>query len=92
MPKKARSDSMEERLRKLGARLDELIRRAEKTGDYAKKINMAEVLRQKAEVEKKLKELRLPARQAWKEIQDGFQTAWDDVRGAFSRAKGKFEK
>jgi hypothetical protein len=92
MSRKVKSNSMEERLGRLGARLDELMRRAEKTGDYAKKINTAEILRQKAEVEKKLKELRLPARRAWKEIQDGFSTAWDEVRGAFTRAKGKFGK
>jgi hypothetical protein len=92
MPKKAKNDSMEERLGRLGARLDELIRGAEKTGDYAKKINMEEILRQKSEVEKKLKALRVPARQAWNDIQDGFRTAWDDVRGAFSRAKDKFKK
>jgi hypothetical protein len=83
---------MEAKLRALGARLDDLIEQARRTGEYAKKINVEELLRQKAEVERKLKELRGPAREAWREIEAGLEEAWSQIRGAAARAKDKFKK
>jgi hypothetical protein len=91
MPKK-KPDSMEERLRGLGAKLDDLLTQARKTKDYAAKINLEELLRQKAEVERKLTGLKGPAREAINEIQAGLNTAWKDVRDSLSRAKSKFKK
>jgi hypothetical protein len=92
VPKKAKPSSMEEQLRKLGAKLDDLIDHARKTSEFAKKINVEELLRQKAEVEKKMKDLKGPAREAWKEIETGLQGAWKQIRGAADRAKDKFKK
>jgi hypothetical protein len=91
MPKK-KSVSMEERLRGLGAKLDDLLAHAQKTKDYATKINLEELKRQKGQVERKLMELRGPAREAVTEIRAGLNTAWRDVRKSLSRAKGKFKK
>lgn len=83
---------MEEKLRRLGARLDELLVRAEQTRDYAAKINVNELRRQKDSVEKELKALRFPARRAWNDIQAGLEEAWEEVKKAFSRAKDEFKK
>ena len=83
---------MEERLRGLGARLDDLMETARKTKDYAAKINIDEIKRQKNEVERRLKEMRGPAREAWMEVRGGLDAAWKDVRGALNKAKAKFNK
>jgi hypothetical protein len=83
---------MEERLRALGARLDDLMESARKTKNYAAKINIDEIKRQKDEVERKLKELRGPAREAWVEVREGLSAAWNDVSGALNKAKAKFKK
>jgi hypothetical protein len=91
MPKK-NPDSMEERLRTVGARLDDLLANARKTKDYASKINLQEIQRQKDEVEKKLKGLRGPARAALAEVQKGIDAAWKDVAAALSRARKKFTR
>lgn len=90
MPKK--KDSMEERLRGLGAKLDDILAHAERTKDYATKINLEELKRQKDEVERKLVALKKPAREAISEIQAGLNTAWKDVRKSVGRAKAKFKK
>lgn len=92
MARKAKSNSMEEKLRKLGARLDDLIEHARRTQEFAKKINVEELIRQKAEVERKIKDLKGPAREAWKEIEAGFEGAWREIRGAAGRVKDKFKK
>lgn len=91
MPKK-KPESMEERLRILGARLDDIVEHAQKTKDYAAKINLEEVRRQKYEIEKKLKDLRGPAKAAWQEVEKGLNTAWKDVRTALDKARKKFDK
>ena len=83
---------MEQKLRTLGARLDELIDQARRTREYAKKINVEELVRQKGEVERKLRELQGPAREAWKEIEAGIEGAWRHIRGAAGRAKNKFKR
>jgi len=83
---------MEERLRALGARLDDLMAKARETKDYASKINIEEIKRQKDDIEKRLKELRGPAQEAWTEVRAGLNAAWDDVRGALEKAKAKFKK
>jgi hypothetical protein len=92
MPKKTKPNSLEEKLRRLGAKLDDLLTQAKRTKDYAAKINLSEVMRQKAEVERKLKDLKGPAQDAWKEIEAGFESAWKEIRGAAGRAKEKFKK
>lgn len=89
---KKKPDSMEERLRGLGAKLDDLLVHAQKTKDYAAKINLEELVRQKSEVERKLQDLKGPAREALNEIKSGFETAIKDVRSSLNRAKSKFKK
>jgi uncharacterized protein YdcH (DUF465 family) len=87
-----KTDSMEAKLGRLGARLDDLIKRAEKTRDYAGKINVEELMRQKASVERELKDLRLPARKAWRDLQSRMASAWGEVKSALVKAKGQFKK
>lgn len=91
MPKK-KPDSMEVRLRALGARLDDILEHARKTKDYASKINLEEIQRQRTEIEKKLKDMRGPAKAAWVEVEKGLNTAWKDVRTALDKARKKFDK
>ena len=89
VPKKTKNESMEKRLRRLGDQLDDLIVEARKIQDYARKININELLRQKARVERQLKALPGPMEGAWGSIQEGLKTIWGNVKRIFKRAKGK---
>lgn len=90
MPKK--SNTMEQKLRRLGARLDDLLSHARKTKDYVSKINLEELLRQKSEVEAKLKELKGTGEAALREMEEGMDKAWREIGIALVRAKDKFKK
>ena len=92
--KKDYHTNMEQQLRQLGAKIDELVAKssqatADAKVEYAKQ---AKNLREKQEIaQKKLKEISEASEEAWEGIKHGSDKAWTELKGAWETARSKFK-
>ena len=82
----------EQRLRKLGAKIDELVEFAQKSKSSLKKVNVEDLLKRKKEAREKLQELKGTGGEALKELKSGLESAWGELGKAVDSALGKFNK
>jgi capsule polysaccharide export protein KpsE/RkpR len=86
--KKDYEGSMEERLRVLGARLDEL--KAKTDENTAKTIE--ELKAKQAIARQRLKEIKATSGDAWTEMRQGLDKVWEDLTSAWNELKVASEK
>ena len=86
--------NMEEQLRHLGAKIDELVSKGGKATAEAKAeyTRQADILRAKeGEARKKLKELSVASDAAWHGLRDGLDKSWQELKSAWDHAVSKFK-
>jgi hypothetical protein len=92
--KEAYEKSMQERLGKLGAQLDELKKKADVKKGRAEaqmKVQLAEAEKKRQAAARKLEELRLASKDSWKKFSAEAEKAAKDFEQAFERAKPRKE-
>jgi len=92
--KKTDQGKIESELRKLGAKLDEMIAKAEQAKGEAKEKyqKQVEILRPKLETaQKKMEELKKTGDTAWKDVKSGLGKAWDELKIASKKAASRFK-
>ena len=83
--------TMETRLRDLGAKIDDLLSKAEVAKEKAQV--KADELRAKQEAAmSKLKEMKDCGGEAWREFKPGLDRAWEDLRQAWDELRGASER
>lgn len=92
--RKAYHGNMEENLRQIGAKIDELMAKGyEKSADakveYEKTMKVLKV--KQAEASKKLKEVSEASDEAWEHIKKGADTAVHELKSAWESARSKFK-
>jgi chromosome segregation ATPase len=84
----------EEKLRELGNKIDELVKKASVLeGDVRKKLSaqINSLKTQRADVEKKLRDLKGRGSLAWTDVRDGFDKAFKELDGSFKNAVKRFK-
>lgn len=93
--KKTYHDKKEELIRELGARIDELRKKADQSKSEVKIIyyEQLESLRKNLEIaKKKLHELKDAGEGKWEGLKEGAEDAIDELKKSVEELKGKFKK
>jgi hypothetical protein len=81
----------ETQLRQWGARLDQVVAKAEKVGaevNAAKRQRVDEVRTKYQAAQSKLDECKAAGSEKWETFKTGLETAWSDLETAFKKLKG----
>jgi len=84
---------METKLQQLGSKIDDMKAKANRVGADAKAEvdkQIEELTAKRVAIQQKLVDLKSSSDDAWKTIQTGIQTAWEDLSTSFEKAAAKF--
>lgn len=93
--KKAYQNTMEERFREIGARIDDLQARATHARDEVKdelRQHVNQLQAKRTELQQKLNDMNSSGAEAWSSIQEGVHAAWDELNRAFQDAVSTFDQ